>query len=240
MPTGIVLADAGYGNDTQFRTRLTEWELPYVAGVQSAVSVWKPGQQPKPVPERKGLGRPPRLLQRDAQHKPVSAKELVLSLSADVWKSVSWRQGVKDQLVSRFAAIRVRPAHRDYWRAEPHPEEWLLIEWPAEEKEPTKYWLSTLPVDTPLAELVYFAKHRWIIERDYQELKQELGLGHFEGRGWRGFHHHAALCIAAYGFLVAERSRFSPSARSGHLGLRIAAPPKRFRPRGAPRAPRAA
>jgi SRSO17 transposase len=144
------------------------------------------------------------------------------------------------KLASRFAAIRVRPAHRDYWRAEPHPEEWLLIEWPSEEKEPTKYWFSTLPVDTPLSDLVYFAKHRWIIERDYQELKQELGLGHLEGRGWRGFHHHAALCIAAYGFLVSERSRFSPSARSGPLGLHIAKPPKRFRPRGSPPAPRAA
>jgi SRSO17 transposase len=139
---------------------------------------------------------------------------------------------VKDKLVSRFAALRVRPAHRDYWRAEPHPEEWLLIEWPQEEKEPAKYWLSTLPADTPLSDLVYFAKHRWIIERDYQELKQELGLGHFEGRGWRGFHHHAALCIAACGFLVSERSHFSPSARAGHLGLRLARPPRRFRPRG--------
>ena len=132
------------------------------------------------------------------------------------------------------------PLTRDYWRTEPHPEEWLLIEWPSEEKEPTKYWLSTLPAATALSDLVYFAKHRWIIERDYQELKQELGLGHFEGRGWRGFHHHAALCIAAYGFLVCERSRFSPSARAGHLGLRIAEPPKRFRPRGSPRAGRAA
>jgi SRSO17 transposase len=240
VPTGIVLADAGYGNDTQFRTQLTEWDLPYVAGVQSAVSVWKPGQEPKPAAKRNGLGRPPKLLRRVAQHRPVGAKELALSLPADAWKNVSWRQGVKDELVSRFAAVRIRPAHRDYWRAEPHPEEWLLIEWPREEKEPTKYWFSTLPADTSLSDLVYFAKHRWIIERDYQELKQELGLGHFEGRGWRGFHHHAALCIAAYGFLVSERSRFSPSARAGHLGLRAAGPPKRFRPRGSPRAPRAA
>jgi len=86
----------------------------------------------------------------------------------------------------------------------------LLIEWPTEESEPTKYWLATLPADSKLAALVKLAKHRWIIERDYEELKQELGLGHYEGRGWRGFHHHATLCIAAYGFLVAERSRFSP------------------------------
>lgn len=240
VPAGIVLADAGYGNDTQFRTQLTEWGLPYVAGVQSAVSVWEPGKEPKPAPERSPLGRPATLLRRDAQHKPVSAKELALALPAEVWKNVSWRQGVKGKLTSRFAAVRVRPAHRDYWRTHPLAEEWLLLEWPREEKEPTKYWLSTLPSDTPLSDLVYFAKHRWIIERDYQELKQELGLGHFEGRGWRGFHHHAALCIAAYGFLVSERSRFSPSARAGHLRLRIAKPPKRFRPRGSPRSSRAA
>ena len=103
VPAGIVLADAGYGNDTQFRTRLTEWELPYVAGVQSAVSVWKPGQQPKTAPGRKEPGRPPKLLQRDAQHQPVSAKALALSLTAEAWKNVSWRQGVKNK-----AHFRVR------------------------------------------------------------------------------------------------------------------------------------
>jgi SRSO17 transposase len=240
VPVGVVLADAGYGNDTQFRRRLTEWGLTYIVGVQSGVTVWRPGEQPKPAPKRKALGRPPKLLRRDWEHQPVTIRELVLSLPRDAWKTLSWRQGVKKELNSRFAALRVRPAHRDYWRAEPHPEEWLLIEWPKEESEPTKYWFSTLPIDTPLVDLVFFAKHRWIIERDYQELKQELGLGHFEGRGWRGFHHHATLCIAAYGFLVSERSRFSPSARVGHLGLRAAKPPRNFRPRGSPRTPRAA
>ena len=147
---------------------------------------------------------------------------------------------MKQKLQSRFGAMRVRPAHRDYWRSEPHPEEWLLIEWPAGESEPTKYWLSTLPSDIGLRELVHLAKHRWIIERDYQELKQELGLGHYEGRGWRGFHHHATLCIAAYGFLVAERNRFSPSAQVGNLGLPTPAAPPDFRPRGSPHSSRAA
>jgi SRSO17 transposase len=146
---------------------------------------------------------------------------------------------VKQNLRSRFAALRVRPAHRDYWRAEPHPQEWLLIEWPKGESQPTKYWLSTLPADTPLRELVRTAKHRWIIERDYEELKQELGLGHFEGRGWRGFHHHATLCLAAYGFLVAERNRFSPSARAADLGLPAPEIGPALRPRGSP-SPRAA
>jgi SRSO17 transposase len=241
IPQGVVLADAGYGVDTSFRTALTKMEVAYVLGVQSSVTVWKPGEEPKPAPARRGgTGRPGKLLQRDAKHQPVSAKELAVSLPAEVWKKVTWRQGVKQKLHSRFAALRVRPAHRDYWRAEPHPEEWLLIEWPDAEKEPTKYWLSSLPADTALIELVHLAKHRWIIERDYQELKQELGLGHYEGRGWRGFHHHATLCIAAYGFLVAERNRFSPSARIGNLGLPRPVSPPHFRPRGSPRSPRAA
>jgi SRSO17 transposase len=241
IPKGVVLADAGYGNDTSLRTALTEMKLTYVMGVQSTVTVWKPGEEPKPAPARQGsTGRPRKLLQRDSKHQPVSAKELATSLPAEAWHRVTWRQGVKKKLQSRFAALRVRPAHRDYWRAEPHPEEWLLIEWPSDENEPTKYWLSTMSADIPLVELVHMAKHRWIIERDYQELKQELGLGHYEGRGWRGFHHHATLCIAAYGFLVAERNRFSPSVRVGNLGLPAPEPPTDFRPRGSPRASRAA
>jgi SRSO17 transposase len=241
IPQGVVLADAGYGTDTGFRAELTKLEMAYVVGIQSATTVWKPGEQPKPAPARKGnIGRPRKLLQRDAKNRPVSVKELALSLPSEAWKRVTWRQGTKQKLQSRFAAMRVRPAHRDYWRSEPHPEEWLLIEWPVAESEPTKYWLSTLPADTTLVELVHLAKHRWIIERDYQELKQELGLGHYEGRGWRGFHHHATLCIAAYGFLVAERSRFSPSAQVGDLGLPTPEPPPGFRPRGSPRPPRAA
>jgi SRSO17 transposase len=241
IPQGVVLADAGYGTDTGFRAELTKLQVTYVVGIQSTTTVWKPGDEPKPATARKGnIGRPRKLLQRDAKNQPVSVKELALSLPTEAWKKVTWRQGVKQKLHSRFAAMRVRPAHRDYWRSEPHPEEWLLIEWPAAEAEPTKYWLSTLPADVDLRELVHLAKHRWIIERDYQELKQELGLGHYEGRGWRGFHHHATLCLAAYGFLVAERSRFSPSAQVGNLGLPTPEPPPDFRPRGSPRAPRAA
>lgn len=241
IPQGVVLGDAGYGTDTSFRQALTEMELTYVLGIQSSATVWRPGEQPRPAPTRQGnTGRPRKLLQRDPNHHPVSVKELALSLPAEAWKKVTWRQGTKQKMQSRFAALRVRPAHRDYWRAEPHPEECLLIEWPTEESEPTKYWLSTLPADIALVELVHLAKHRWIIERDYQELKQELGLGHYEGRGWRGFHHHATLCIAAYGFLVAERNRFSPSARIGNLGLPAPEPPSDFRPRGSPHSSRAA
>jgi SRSO17 transposase len=188
----------------------------------------------------KARGRPPRLLRRDEDHRPVSVEQLAAALPASEWKHVSWREGSPRKLRSRFAAVRVRPAHRDYWQAEPPAEEWLLMEWPRGQPQPTKYWLSNLPEKTQLKELVRLAKHRWVIERDYEELKQELGLGHFEGRGWRGFHHHATLCIAAYGFLVAERNRFSPSARLGHLELPVPERPVHFRPRGSPRTPRAA
>jgi SRSO17 transposase len=127
----------------------------------------------------------------------------------------------------------VRPAHRDTERSEPWPEEWLLIEWPAGDAEPAKYWFSNRPRRTALKRLVKVAKARWWIERDYQELKQELGLGHYEGRNWRGFHHHASLCIAAYGFLIAERCLFPPQRQ--FIRRRIEAPvlPAGFRPRGA-------
>ncbi len=240
IPGDLVLADAGYGVDGQFRAGLTELGLQYVVGVQSLISVWEPGKQPLPAKPWKGKGRRPRTLRRNDKHQPVSAKQLALALPASAWKEVTWREGANKELSSRFAAVRVRPAHRDYKRAEPYPEEWLLMEWPEGEPEPTKYWLSTLPADTELKDLVKVAKHRWIIERDYEELKQELGLGHYEGRGWRGFHHHATLSTAAYGFLVAERSRFSPSARVGHLRLPVAKIPQSFRPRGSPGTSRAA
>jgi SRSO17 transposase len=229
-----VLADAAYGNDSKFREGLRDLGLLYVVGVQSSTSVWKPGQGPLAKGKWQGIGRPTSLLRRDRRHHPISVRELAISLSSSAWKIVAWREGTRKPLRSRFAAVRTRPAYRNYWSSQPHPEQWLLIEWPSSEKEPTKYWLSTLPIDTKLSALVRLAKHRWIIERDYQELKQELGLGHYEGRGWRGFHHHATLCIAAYGFLVAERSRFSPSARAGHLDLPSREMPPQFRPRGAP------
>jgi SRSO17 transposase len=240
IAVGVVLADAAYGTDTQFREELTDLGLPYVVGIMSSVTVWKPGQGPLPAAAWKGTGRPTRYLRRNRRHAPVAVKDLAFALPLEAWKKVAWREGTRGKLQSRFAAVRVRPAHRDFERSEPYPQQWLLIEWPTEEAEPTKYWLSTLPAQTNLRDLVHLAKHRWIIERDYEELKQELGLGHYEGRGWRGFHHHATLCIAAYGFLVAERSRFSPSARSGRLALSIPEMPAQFRPRGSPRSPRAA
>jgi len=133
---------------------------------------------------------------------------------------------------SRFARVRVRAAHRDCRRKEPRLEEWLLIEWPPDEKAPTKYWLSNVSVTATITDLVHLAKIRSRIERDYQELKDEIGIDHYEGRGWIGVHHHGALCIAAYAFLVAERARLSPPAP---LAFLQAAPvPRGFAPRGSP------
>ena len=240
LDRGVVLADAAYGINTGFRDGLTKLDLQYVVGVQNSMTVWESGKQPLPAKPRGKTGRPPRLLQRTPDHQPVSVKQLAMNLLSTAFKEITWREGTDRKLQSRFAAVRVRPAHRDYEKAEPHEEEWLLIEWPRGEAEPSKYWISTLPLNTRIKALIKMAKHRWIIERDYEELKQELGLGHFEGRNWRGFHHHATLCIAAYGFLVAERNRFSPSARAGRLGFVAPAPAPDFRPRGSPRTPRAA
>jgi SRSO17 transposase len=232
VPIGTVLADAGYGIDTAFRTRLTEMGLSYVVGVQSSTSLWPVGMEPLPPKPWSGNGRPTSLLRRHPKHKPTSAKALALALPKKAWHTVTWREGSNAPLSSRFAAMRLRPASRDYWRSTPRPEEWFLIEWPQGDSEPTKYWLSTLPKNTTLAELVDQAKLRWRIERDYQELKQEIGLSHYEGRGWRGFHHHATLAIAAYGFLVSERSLIPPSTQRSAPLLKAPRLPKGYRPRG--------
>jgi SRSO17 transposase len=229
---GVILADAGYGADGGFRAGLTELDLPYVVGVQPTLSVWRPGEGPLPPKPWSGKGRPTTRMRRDADHQPVSAKALAEALPAEVWRAVTWREGSNAELGSRFAAVRLRPASRDFNRSEAHGEEWLLIEWPENEAAPTKYWLSTLPADTPITQLVDTAKLRWRIERDYQELKQELGLGHYEGRGWRGFHHHASLCIAAYGFLISLRETIPPSAPAQPRGRQASGLPEGSRPRG--------
>jgi len=232
VPPAPVVADAGYGDTTAFREALTAAGLGYVVGVKKETTAWPPGQAPRPPKRWSGRGRPPTCVRRTARHTPQSLKQLAAAVPATAWRTVTWREGTRGAMRSRFARVRVRPAHRDEQRTAPRPEEWLLIEWPRGDAEPTKYWLSTLPETTPIADLVRLAKLRWRIERDYQELKDELGLDHFEGRGWRGFHHHGALCIAAYAFLAAERARLSPPEPLAFL--RAARLPKGFKPRGAP------
>ena len=224
---GVVLADAAYGCNGVFRAGLTEVGLAYAVAIQSNASVWPADVEPLPAKPWSGHGRPPSRLQRGPGHAPVSVKDLAMS-QPSAFVTLTWREGSNTPLTSRFAALRVRPAAR---RATLRPVEWLLVEWPDGEPEPTGYWLSTLPQDISVEALVDLAKLRWRIERDYQELKSELGLAHYEGRGWRGFHHHATLTIAAYGFLIRERAAVPPSAATIR---QIAAVPNRPRPRGAP------
>ena len=232
LPRGVVLMDAAYGNNSDLRSDITALGLTYAAGILSNTTVWAPGTAPLPAKAWSGRGRPPKRLRRDAEHQPISVKELALGLPNRAWRTIVWRQGSAEPLSSRFARVRVHAARRDFTRSQSWPEEWLLIEWPKDEPEPTKYWLSTLPEDIAFQRLVDLAKLRWRIERDYQELKQEVGLGHFEGRGWRGFHHHATLCIAAYGFLVSERETIPPSGSRPARPFKTPAVPNGYRPRG--------
>ena len=230
---GVVLADEVYGSVREFREGVAELKLGYALAVRCTTTVWALERQPLPPKPWKGKGRQATRMQRDQTHQPVAVKQWAQELPEKAWQEVIWREGSKEALRSRFAALRVRPAYGDDRQGSLRPEQWLLIEWPAGVGEPSGYWLALLPAKLSLKRLVGICKQRWVIERDYEELKGELGLGHYEGRNWRGFHHHGTLCIAAYGFLMAERSRFSPSAHVGHLGLRDARIPPDFQPRGA-------
>jgi SRSO17 transposase len=208
LPRGVVLMDCAYGSDLSLRRRLTALDLVY------AVGVWA------------------RTLVRRGDDEPVTAADLAKSLPKRAWRTIGWRDGTNARLVSRFARVRVRAAGEG--TTEEEPEEWLIIEWPKGEKEPTKFWLSTLAEDISFERMIDIVMMRWRIERDYQELKQEVGLGHFEGRSWRGFHHHATMCIAAYGFLVAERGAFPPSAPRSRRLREKPALPQGYQPRGSP------
>jgi SRSO17 transposase len=224
-PRGTVLMDAGYGDEAALRDRLTAHALSYAVGIRPVTTAWWAEHQPAPA-VKQVRGRPRIRVRRDATHQPISVRELARALPAASFHTVTWREGTKATLRSRFARVRVRAAQGGRARAE----EWLLIEWPKSEAEPIHYFLSTLPEDISLKELVGVVKMRWRIERDYLELKQELGLGHYEGRNWRGFHHHASLCIAAYGFLMLERLS---GIKKNAARLKASALPKGFRPRGA-------
>jgi SRSO17 transposase len=232
VPVGIVLADAGYGNETAWREALDEMELEYCVGVQSVTTVWAAGTGPVPPKAKNQIGRPVTRWQRVAGSTPLRVKRVAETLPPQRWRTVRWRAGTNQPLSSRFAVVRVQAAHRDEegLRA-PRVEQWLLIEWPVDQAEPTKYWLSTLPATTPLVKLVRTAKMRWRIERDYQDLKQEFGLSHYEGRGWRGFHHHATLCIAAYGFLLADRLKHDGSKKNSKRSKKPSLP-QDYTPRG--------
>jgi SRSO17 transposase len=202
----VTLGDAGYGDCGEFRIGLDERKLPYVLGISGVTVVWPPGSNPAVQKKPKGPGRPVSRY-RDDRCPPLAISQLASQLD---YRKVSWREGSRGWQSSRFAAARIRTAHRHQNGEAPGPEQWLLCQWFEGEKEPTKFWLSSLPKNASLHTLVRLAKLRWRIERDYQELKQEIGLDHFEGRTWRGFHHHATLCSVAHAFLALRRALFPP------------------------------
>jgi SRSO17 transposase len=210
---GIVLMDASYGTNSALRRAITGLGLSYVAAIISTVKV-RPVREVGPKPKR------------------VSVEALARSLPKHAWRTITWREGSNAKLRSRFARVRVRAAPI---RGEARfAEETLLIEWPKDEVAPTKVWIATVDHDMPFRDLVDLAKLRWRIERDYEELKQEIGLGHYEGRTWRGFHHHGTMSIAAYGFLISERERIPPSGPDRAAAIEKSAVPSGYRPRGAP------
>ena len=238
-PRHCVLADAGYGVDTAFRQTLSSMGLLYAVGVTSAVVVWPPGVEPLPPEPYGGKGRPPVVARRTAELQPMSVKALALSLPTQAFQTISWREGTNEPLSGRFAAVGVRHAGGNAGKARLRPKEWLLIEWPMDQAEPVKYILSTLPESTPLNDLVSAVYQRWRIERDYQDLKQDFGLGHYEGRGWRGLHHHASLSIAAYAFLMAERLTADKpvGGKKNFVERQVPALPKNYIPRSSPARP---
>lgn len=203
-----VVADAGYGEIPEFRDGLVERKLQYVVGVPNNHLIWPPGSHPR-VPQRTGKRGRPATQCRDGQVVPIQIATLVDGIPRAQYKTVVWRPGSRGRMSSKFLAYRVRPAEKHTKARPPAPEQWLICHWPATEKGP-KFYFSTVPATASLRQLIRLARLRWRVERDYQELKGELGLDHFEGRTWRGFHHHAALCAVAHGFLALRRALFPP------------------------------
>jgi SRSO17 transposase len=204
IPTAPILADSAYGDDTRFRTKLHAQELEYVLAVSAQISVYGP-ETSFTVPERNGtVGRPRSVARPD--RKPESVRALALRLPKRAWKTLACRTTpAGEEVSSRFAFVRVVAAHPVRNNNQPPREEWLIIEWPEQEDAPTDYWLSNLPADTTRERLAPLARLRWTIELDYRQLKGELGLDHYEGRSYLGFHHHTALVTCAHAFLTLER-----------------------------------
>jgi SRSO17 transposase len=204
IPTAPILADAGYGDDTAFRTRASEGGLEYVVAVSPNVRVFGPETR-FAAPTRRARGGSPTVARPDRRSEPVAA--LAERLPAEAWRTLPYRTTpAGEEVESRFAFLRVvvaaDAADRDH---HPPRSEWLIIEWPQGADGPSDYWLSNLGEDEPRHRLARLARLRWTIELDYHRLKGELGLDHYEGRSYLGFHHHCALVTCAHAFLTLEQ-----------------------------------
>ena len=206
-----VLGDSGYGDKGAWRDALRSRGLDYVVGVSTGMKVWRDHEGPDPIGEAPRRGRP-KTRRYPGEFTPVEISALAAELEDDCWEEVDLRPETTGNRTSRFAAVRVRTAHRAAVGREPGPEEWLIIEWPSGALEPSHYFLSSLSATTSTAELARTAKLRWRVERDYQDAKQEIGLAHYEGRRWTGLNHHLTICMAAMTYLVASRRLSPPQA----------------------------
>ncbi len=208
LPALPIVADSAYGNSFVFRQALRERRLQYVVAVEPTTVVWTADPN-LPLPKPKATGRLRRYPPLSDLPPAQSLLAVAQALPASAWQTVFWRQGTQGPMRSRFAKVLVWAAHG--WKKQLHPErvaEWLLIEWPPGASEPTDYWLGYLGSQSVgLRRLVRLARGRWRIEQDYRELKEELGLDHFEGRHWLGWHHHVTLVSMAFAFLRLEQAR---------------------------------
>jgi SRSO17 transposase len=212
----VIVVDAGYDGTTKFRQGLAARHLRSVAEVEHTLVAWtQPQRRDAPVRQKSQEGRPRVPKYRDAPA-PESLKAIALALPRTAWRKATWREGTKGKMSSRFARLRVQPAHGWQQGKEELPVVWLLIEWPEEAKAPPKYWLSDLPEDTSMRTLVRWAKSRWAVEMNYREMKDHLGLDHFEGRGWAGWYHHVTLVMLAFAFVLSERLR---RRKRGHISV---------------------
>jgi len=199
IPKGVVVSDSAYGDVVEFRQGLLDRDLPYVVEIESRTIIFHP-------PPKSKKGRPPKTREATAPE-TISVIDYSKTWPMWRWKTIRWREGSKGHLVSRFAAVRVNPAHGYRENRPSPPRQWLLVEWPHNKEEPTKFWFCSLAHQAGLRRLVRLAKIRWQVEQNYQQQKDELGLDHYEGRGYRGWHHHVTMNMVAFGFLVLETLR---------------------------------
>jgi len=212
---GVVAADAAYGDATEFREEVVRRSLHYMMQASSTLKGWTGPVRPRRRKARSPRGRPPSRYDYGDAPPPQTVKNVALALPKSAWKEVRWREGSRGPMGSRFAATRFQPSHGHTQGLAPQPEQWLIVQWPPDEEAPTKYWLSDLPRNVGLRRLVREAKARWRVELDYRELKDELGMDHYEGRSWAGWHHHVTLTMMAHAFLTLERLRAKKNSRVG-------------------------